>query len=106
MKPSEYKKFKDLKRENLRDHMTNLELIFTMLGEESTKLKAVEKDAQGYVENKKTAQEGGGAAGKALEAYEKETGTEVVSEKNFKHQIAEAKERKRMRRKQRKKAIE
>ena len=46
--PSEYKKYKNLKRENLRDHMTNLELIFTMLGEEATKLTSIKDDAQGF----------------------------------------------------------
>ena len=50
--PSEYKNHKDLQRENLRDHMTDLELIFTMLGEATTKNEAVEKDAQGFEENK------------------------------------------------------
>ena len=88
MTPTEYKDHKSLDRENLRDHMTNLELIFTMLGEEGTKLKAQEQDAQGFVANKDAAKEGGVAAGKARQAYEQETGVEVVSEQNFKQQIA------------------
>lgn len=92
--PSEYKKVKDLKRENLRDHMTDLELIFTMLGEASTKNEAIKQDAQGFNENKKAAKEGGSAAGDALKAYEKRTGSKIVSEKNFKHQIEEAKKKK------------
>lgn len=71
--PSEYKNHKDLTKENLRDHMTDLELIFTMLGETTTRDKAIEKDAQGFDENKDAAIEGGTAAGKALDAYEKET---------------------------------
>jgi DNA-damage-inducible protein D len=50
--PSEYKDLKGLKRENLRDHMTNLELIFTMLGEEGTRQSAIKKDAQGLEENR------------------------------------------------------
>ena len=50
MTPSAYKKHKGLKRENLRDHMTDLELIFSMLGEASTKEIAINKDAQGFVE--------------------------------------------------------
>jgi len=54
---------KGLKRENLRDHMTNLELIFTMLGEEGTRQSAIKKDAQGFEENRGTAIEGGTAAG-------------------------------------------
>lgn len=103
MKPSEYKKFKSLKRENLRDHMTRLELIFTMLGEESTKREAIKKDAQGFEENKEAAVKGGSAAGKALDAYEEETGEKVVTDKNFKHQIAEAKRQKRLENKKKKK---
>lgn len=90
--PLEYKVYKGLKRENLRDHMTNLELIFTMLGEEQTKLEAIKKDAQGFDENKDAAIEGGSAAGSALEAFEKRTGEKVVSEQNFKQQIEAAKE--------------
>jgi len=92
--PSEYKKHKDLKRENLRDHMTELELIFTRLGEVTTRNKAVEKDAQGFSENKDAAIEGGTAAGKALGAYEEQTGDKVVTDKNYKHQISEAKKQK------------
>ena len=53
--PSDYLKHKGLKKENLRDHMTNLELIFTMLGEEQTKQEAIRDDAQGFDENKTAA---------------------------------------------------
>ena len=91
--PSEYKEVKGLKRENLRDHMTDIELIFTMLGEATTRNKAVEKDAQGFEENKEAAKEGGRAAGKARIAYEDESGQKVVSPTNFKQQIAEAKKK-------------
>lgn len=91
--PSEYKDLKGLKRENLRDHMTDIELIFTMLGEATTRNKAVEKDAQGFDENKEAAKEGGRAAGKALGAYEEESGQKVVSPSNFKGQIADAKKK-------------
>ena len=66
LNPAEHKALKDLNRENLRDHMTNLELIFTMLGEEQTKQEAVKDDAQGFEENKGAAIKGGRAAGKAL----------------------------------------
>ncbi len=66
MKPKDYKEFKGLTRENLRDHMTDLELIFTMLGETATRNKTIDKDAQGFEENKTAAIEGGRAAGKAL----------------------------------------
>ncbi len=92
--PSEYVKLKDLKRENLRDHMTDLELIFTMLGETATRNEAINRYAKGFIENKAAAQEGGAAAGDALEAFEKRTATKVVSERNFKQQIAEAKKQK------------
>ena len=89
--PSEYMEHKGLKRENLRDHMTNLELIFTMLGEEQTRQEAIKDDAQGFDENKESATKGGRAAGKALGAFEKETGKKVVTSGNFKRQIADAK---------------
>jgi DNA-damage-inducible protein D len=93
MTPSEYKELKDLKKENLRDHMTNLELIFTMLGEETTRTNVVEIDAQGFDENRKAAIDGGAAAGEALSAYEQKAGKKVVSRGNFKNQIAEAKKK-------------
>lgn len=96
LKPSEYKKLKDLKRENLRDHMTDLELIFTMLGETQTRIEAVSKDAQGFKENKEAAQKGGKAAGKALKAFEEETEQKVVSDSNFKDQIKMAKKMKKL----------
>jgi hypothetical protein len=101
--PSEYMKYKDLKRENLRDHMTDIELIFTMLGEATTRNKAVEKDAQGFEENRGAAREGGRAAGKALDAYEKESGSKVVTDTNFKQQIAAAKQQKKLERKKKEK---
>lgn len=91
LSPSEYKKVKDLKRENLRDHMTDLELIFTMLGETSTKNEAIKQNAKGFNENKKAAKEGGLAAGDALKAYQKRTNSKVVTDINFKDQIKEAK---------------
>ena len=92
--PSEYLKLKDLKRENLRDHMTDLELIFTMLGETATRNEAMNRDAKGFQENKAAAVQGGTAAGDALDAFEKRTGAKVVTEKNFKQQIAEARQQK------------
>lgn len=100
--PSEHKDLKGLKRENLRDHMSDLELIFTMLGETTTRNKAIEQDAKGFTENKKAAISGGKAAGKALDTYEKETGVKVVTEQNFKHQIAEAKAKKKLEKKAKK----
>ncbi len=93
MTPSEYKELKDLKKENLRDHMSNLELIFTMLGEETTRKNAVKMDAIGFSENQKAAIDGGAAAGDALIAYEQKSGEKVASSENFKAQIQEAKQR-------------
>lgn len=83
LKPSDHKKLKGLQRQNLRDHMTDLELIFTMLGEASTTEIAIRKDTQGLRQNKKAAQEGGEIAGDARRALEKKTGHKVVSKSNF-----------------------
>src|SRR3989339_2183042 len=83
MTPSVYKKHKGLKRENLRDHMTDLELIFSMLGEASTKEIAVNKDAQGFVENKQAAFEGGAVAGNARKELERKSGKKVLSRENY-----------------------
>jgi DNA-damage-inducible protein D len=91
MTPSQYQKHKGLERQNLRDHMTDLELIFTMLGEVSTKMSAKEKDAQGFEENKDAAIDGGTAAGKALDVYEKQSNRKVVTKDNFINQIEVAK---------------
>jgi DNA-damage-inducible protein D len=81
--PSEYKEIKNLKRENLRDHMTNLELIFTMLGEEVTRDLAVQDDAQGFNENFDAAHKGGTAAGDARKRVELTRGKPIVSAQNF-----------------------
>lgn len=83
MTPSEYQKFKGLKRENLRDHMNDLELIFTMLGEASTTEIARNKDAQGFIENKKAAKEGGNIAGEARKKLELKSGKRVSTGKNY-----------------------
>ena len=81
--PSEYKQLKGLKRENLRDHMNDLELIFTMLGEASTTKIARKKDAQGFTENERAAQEGGFVAGVARRELESRSGEKVVSDENY-----------------------
>jgi DNA-damage-inducible protein D len=81
--PSEHKDLKGLERQNLRDHMTNLELVFTMLGEEITRSIAVRDDAQGFVENHDVAQRGGNIAGTARENLEQKEGIKVVSTENF-----------------------
>ena len=83
MTPNEYKKFKGLKTENLRDHMNDLELIFTMLGEASTVKIARKKDAQGFVENKNAAKKGGKVAGVARKELEKESGEKISSSENY-----------------------
>ena len=83
MTPSEYKEHKALKRENLRDHMNDLELIFTMLGEASTTEIAKNKDAQGFNKNKDAAKQGGNVAGKARIDLERRTGKQVSSRMNF-----------------------
>lgn len=95
MTPSEYKKFKalDKPKENLRDHMTDLELIFTMLGEASTTEIAKKKDAQGLPENKKAAIEGGTVAGNARKELEEKSGTKVSTRINYK-ELPEAQIRK------------
>ncbi|HLE11642.1 MAG TPA: Bro-N domain-containing protein [Bacteriovoracaceae bacterium] len=93
MTPAEYKGHKDLDRpsDNLRDHMTNLELIFTMLGEASTTEIAKNKDAQGFIQNIKVAKDGGAVAGNARKELEKKSGKKVVSKENFKHLIGSKK---------------
>jgi hypothetical protein len=68
---------------NLRDHMTDLELIFTMLGEASTTEIARRSDAQGFLENHTSAKEGGKIAGNARKALEAKTGKKVVSKTNY-----------------------
>ena len=88
--PSQHKNLKGLEQQNLRDHMTNLELIFTMLGEESTRQIAVQEDAKGFDENREVAQKGGKAAGVARKSYEKNRNVTVVSSDNFLKQIEES----------------
>lgn len=83
MTPSEYKKFKRLKRENLRDHMNDLELIFSMLGEAATTEITKTKDAQGFDENRQTARAGGSVAGKARRDLENKTGKGVSTKENY-----------------------
>lgn len=81
--PSEYKKLKGLRRENLRDHMTDLELIFTMLGEASTTEIARNRDAQGFDRNRVAAREGGAVAGNARRQLEAKSGRRVVTSGNY-----------------------
>jgi prophage antirepressor-like protein len=81
--PTEYAEFKRLKRENLRDHMTDLELIFSMLGEAATTEIARNRDAQGFPQNKKAAHSGGKVAGNARRELEKKSGRKVVTNENY-----------------------
>ena len=82
--PSEYKKLKKLERENLRDHMNDFELIFTMLGERSTTEIHRTEDSKGLPKLKNDANRGGRVAGNARLELEKELGRTVVSGNNFK----------------------
>lgn len=81
--PSDYKKLKGLKRENLRDHMTDLELIFTMLGEAATTEIARNKDAQGFNQNQLAARDGGTVAGDARRQLEVKSGRKVITRANY-----------------------
>lgn len=83
----EHREFKGLKKShNLRDNMTSIELIFTMLGETSTKQIAQSRNAKGFNENKDAAKAGGAIAGGARERLELETGKGVLSKE---HNLAE-----------------
>ena len=81
--PSEHSQIKSLKKENLRDHMTPLELVFTALSEEITRSLSIKDDAQGFNENHDAAAYGGSVAGDARLRVEKERGLKVVSSDNF-----------------------
>lgn len=89
--PSEYKKVKGLKSQNLRDHMNDLELIFSMLGEASTTEIVKTKNPKGFIQNKKAAKQGGAVAGNARLELESRTGKKVVSADNY---LPEAKKNK------------
>jgi DNA-damage-inducible protein D len=81
--PTEHREIKGLARQNLRDNMTPLELIFTALGEEMTRVVTIDTDAQGFQENHDAATKGGSLAGKALENLETNYGKKVVSAENY-----------------------
>lgn len=91
--PSEYKKVKGLKSQNLRDHMTDLELIFSMLGEASTTEIVKTQNPKGFIQNKKAAKQGGAVAGNARRELESRTGKKVVSTDNY---LPEAKKNKQL----------
>ena len=85
--PGAHSRLKELDKvktgNNLRNHMTDLELIFTMLGEAGTTEIPRRKDAQGFTDNRKAAKEGGAIAGNARKALEAKTGKPVVSKANY-----------------------
>ncbi len=91
----EHKHLKGLKRENLRDHMNDLELIFSMLGEAATTEITRVDDAQGFDESKTAARKGGEVAGTARKDLEKKTGKRAVSPENY---LDEPESRKRIKR--------
>ena len=91
--PGKHKKIKGLKRENLRDHMNDLELIFSMLGEAATTEITRVDDAKGFHESKQSARKGGEVAGKARKDLEQKTGKRVVSRENC---LTQPESRKRM----------
>ncbi|MBC8214362.1 MAG: hypothetical protein H8E71_06970 [Candidatus Marinimicrobia bacterium] len=80
---SEHKRLKNLKTQNLRDHMSEAELIFTALAELSTRQIAVNENAEGFEENKITAVKGGSVAKNARRELEEKTQKKVVSKQNF-----------------------
>lgn len=100
--PAEYARHKKLDRQNLRDHMSDLELIFSMLGEASTTEIARSRDTRGFPENRRAAREGGSVAGHARKELEKKTGRKVVTSENYLALAPAAPKRKRLLRKKRK----
>ncbi|KKP29527.1 MAG: Prophage antirepressor [candidate division TM6 bacterium GW2011_GWF2_30_66] len=83
LKVQEYKQLKGLERENLRDHMTDLELIITMLGEAATTEITQQKDSKGFGKLRDDAKVGGAVAGRARKDIEKQAGKKVVTKENF-----------------------
>lgn len=83
MTPSQYKKYKNLERENLRDHMNDLELILTMLGEATTTKITKDRDSLGFPKLKNDACNGGAVAGRTRKDIERTTGKKVTSRENY-----------------------
>lgn len=94
--PKEYKKLKGLKRENLRDHMDDLELIFSMLGERVSTEITRKEDSQGYKEVEAAAKRGGKVAGNARKDAEKELGRSITSRENY---LSEPEKKKKLKKK-------
>ncbi|SFV86916.1 DNA-damage-inducible protein d [hydrothermal vent metagenome] len=89
----EYKKLKGLKQENLRDNMSNLELVLNMLAEASTTEISKQQEPMGLKENKSVARKGGNAAKKARLEIEKQTGKSIVSSQTAKHLLGNKKDK-------------
>lgn len=83
MKVEDYKKHKGLKTENLRDHMEDMELILTMLGEATTTKITKDRDSKGFVKLKKDAKDGGAVAGRTRKDIEMQSGKKVITKKNY-----------------------
>src|SRR3989344_531185 len=83
LKTKDYKKYKDLKKDNLRDNMTNLELVLNMLAETATTEISKKRQPKTFPENRQVAREGGGIAGHARKQIEAKTGKPVISRLNF-----------------------
>lgn len=97
MAPSEYKTFKGLTKGNLRDHMTDLELIFSMLGEASTAEIERTRNPETFEAHKKASRDGGTISKDARKALEKKTGKKVISEDNY---LVESEKKKRLKSKE------
>ena len=80
----QYKQIKDLKKENLRDHMTNMELVLNMLAEATTTEISREKQPEGFEANREIAQHSGTIAGNTRKAIESKSGKPIISAKNAK----------------------
>ena len=83
MTTKQYKSYKSLKKENLRDNMTNLELVLNMLAETATTEISENKEPKNFGENKKVAKEGGTIAGNARKQIEQKSGRQAITKDNF-----------------------
>lgn len=102
MSTKQYKNLKGLKKENLRDNMTNMELVLNMLAETATTEISEKREPETFVENKRVAHDGGSIAGNARKQIEKQTGKRVVTGKNAKEVLKARAERKQLPRKKKK----
>ena len=83
LRTKDYKKYKSLRKENLRDNMTNLELVLNMLAETATTEISKSKKPDSFYKNRAVAKEGGGISGKARKEIEVKTGKKVISKYRF-----------------------